>query len=462
MEFIIIAIFVWAAKGGFDHLKADYRRSRGARIAQVAKSHPKGILPKHKRASVARQHASGYWLREALHGFPVYRTGVHSGWIAHKTARTHAEAKRAEAKTAHIETAASVRRTLKEQVQRQREAAAEAEAVWETAPVPVGKPRARAQAVADIAEARRRKAAQGGSAGGGSPDVPPLPSDTIRRPAAGPYSRRDRLSDHVEPGDPLCRACRGTGDDATGTGTCHECRGWGTGPGDPDAPEAAEGAICAACGNPGRPGDPVVQDGNHRLHRSHITEDIALRDEARYDQEAADIARGFEFESCEHCGGDLEDHVIAPDPLGHAHSFCTDDPECPEAFASPDASRSPAPIPASTATRGPTVADTTYDSAMARSAEVGDHAEGLIADITTRRQEIEQMADDMQGSGVGAKTVSAAMDAVDQWAEAEKALTSAAEAEQNFAAALQTHYADLNEAHQNASDGAADKEFHEG
>jgi outer membrane murein-binding lipoprotein Lpp len=353
VELLIIAVFVWAAKGGFDHLKADYRRSRDARISRVAKTHPKGILPKHKRASVARQHASGYWLREALHGFPVYRTGMHAGWIAHQTASTHAEAKRAEARTTQAETAASVRRTLREQVRRQKEAAAEAEEVWDDpeAVIPEGSPRERGRTVADLAEARRRKAAQEGS-----PADPPLPSDTVGEPEPGPYGRQ------------------------------------------PD--DLAEGSLSGE--TPVPPSDLPLNDPRS------------------------------------------PDYVEPPDEL----ALWEDEPASPPSASNP--------------TRGPTVADTTYDSAMARSAEVSTDAEGLNATIAARRQEIEQMADDMQASGVGAKTVSAAMDAVDLWGDAEKALTSAAEGEENFASALQAHYSELNEATQNAPDGAADPTFHEG
>lgn len=42
----------------------------------------------------------------------------------------------------------------------------------------------------------------------------------------------------------------------------------------------------------------------------------------QYDEEAELIVMGFEYELCEACGGDLDDHVIAPDALGHAHAYC--------------------------------------------------------------------------------------------------------------------------------------------
>ena len=45
-------------------------------------------------------------------------------------------------------------------------------------------------------------------------------------------------------------------------------------------------------------------------------------DPPTFASEAAAIADGFAFEVCEECGLDLMAHRIAPDPLGHAHSWC--------------------------------------------------------------------------------------------------------------------------------------------
>ena len=41
-----------------------------------------------------------------------------------------------------------------------------------------------------------------------------------------------------------------------------------------------------------------------------------------YDEEVEVIRQGFEYEMCEECGGDFDDHVIAPDMFGHAHAWC--------------------------------------------------------------------------------------------------------------------------------------------
>jgi hypothetical protein len=36
---------------------------------------------------------------------------------------------------------------------------------------------------------------------------------------------------------------------------------------------------------------------------------------------------GFNYMGCEHCGNDINEHSIAPDPLGKPHLYCLDDPE---------------------------------------------------------------------------------------------------------------------------------------
>jgi hypothetical protein len=45
-------------------------------------------------------------------------------------------------------------------------------------------------------------------------------------------------------------------------------------------------------------------------------------DKDSYQQEVEAIVDGFQYEYCESCGGDLDDHVIAPDAFGHAHAWC--------------------------------------------------------------------------------------------------------------------------------------------
>lgn len=41
-----------------------------------------------------------------------------------------------------------------------------------------------------------------------------------------------------------------------------------------------------------------------------------------YTDEVFSLRDSFNYELCEVCECGLSDHVIAPDPLGHAHSYC--------------------------------------------------------------------------------------------------------------------------------------------
>lgn len=44
-----------------------------------------------------------------------------------------------------------------------------------------------------------------------------------------------------------------------------------------------------------------------------------------YIEEVQQLADSFEYELCSNCLGDLDRHLIGPDPLGHAHAYCMDD-----------------------------------------------------------------------------------------------------------------------------------------
>jgi hypothetical protein len=91
MEILIIFLVGCAFRDVYDHVKADYRRSRAARVAEVARQYPGGVIPEAEHGRIARHHALGYIAGEVFHGFPVARTGLHAGWLAHKAARTRAE-----------------------------------------------------------------------------------------------------------------------------------------------------------------------------------------------------------------------------------------------------------------------------------------------------------------------------------------------------------------------------------
>lgn len=45
----------------------------------------------------------------------------------------------------------------------------------------------------------------------------------------------------------------------------------------------------------------------------------------RYRAELLTLVESFEFVLCETCGGDVHEHVFAPDMLGHPHMFCVRD-----------------------------------------------------------------------------------------------------------------------------------------
>jgi hypothetical protein len=49
---------------------------------------------------------------------------------------------------------------------------------------------------------------------------------------------------------------------------------------------------------------------------------VNARQPDTYDDEVKSIEMGFEYELCHECGRDLDEHDIAPDPLGHAHAWC--------------------------------------------------------------------------------------------------------------------------------------------
>ena len=47
----------------------------------------------------------------------------------------------------------------------------------------------------------------------------------------------------------------------------------------------------------------------------------------QYAAELLAIIDSFEYELCSACLHDLDTHIIAPDPLGHPHIYCTQEGE---------------------------------------------------------------------------------------------------------------------------------------
>jgi hypothetical protein len=449
MEWVLIFAIAWAVKGGWEHVKADYKRSRAARIEHVAGQQPEGILPPHRRAAVARRHAAGYWAGEAAHGFPVTRTGVRTGWIANqadhasqKAARVHAEGRRAAAQTTHAETAASVKKGIAEHKQRQQEAFREMEGVFADPAVTLpggGRGREAVASVADIAERRRVKAAEGSAGAEGSP--PPLPSDMIGAPP-GPYAPTRRVDGRPETeADKRFFGLRESGYDGPVTRD-----GRKPDMSDPQQREDAEALARMRDRAHDEPGPDAASwrpgTGGAPAHESALAPGDRV----------VNTATG--------ATGTVTSEVSAARP-----DVPVDTPEGPATWSHDHvtwAGGGLAPGTPSPSTGGSSMsADTTYDGIMTRSTDVATEAEGITAAASTRREQMSQIADDMQGSEVGSKTVGLAMDALDAWTAVESAMKTAGEAEEAFAGGVRDHHAELNEAHQNASDGAAKPEFYE-
>lgn len=82
----LVAVAIWAFRNAALHLQGKLRESRNERIAEREKQlAPKQMSPSQRRMTAAR-HDTGWWLSEALHGFPVARHGWQAGWLAHQAA----------------------------------------------------------------------------------------------------------------------------------------------------------------------------------------------------------------------------------------------------------------------------------------------------------------------------------------------------------------------------------------
>ena len=446
MELLFLIAIGFAARSAWDHVSATRKASAAPRLQAAAKA-AGGNLPQRKARAVARRNSAGWWLREAGSGFPVARTGWHAGWIAHKTEALQHRARREEARTLHGDVQASVLEELPKHKQRQAEARARRDAILaqlDDAPPSGAKGR---KAVEEAAGAvilpfvrRPRPAA-------------PLPSDTVGEPEGQPEPgpvAGPRLSDHVESGDPLCGSCRGTGAGEDGNGTCPECRGWGHGPGNPDAPKLPADAICQACGNPGRPGDPVVQDGNHRLHRSHITDDIARRAERlNGGSPSADTARDPTDPTTEgeHVTTDTDEYALKPggslwDPIEN------------------NGQQSGTPTPTGGAPMATATAETTYDQQLAAANDVISSAEQALAEL--KRQRLAQKVENLASLGLDSGSLSRAADIDDSLKEQEKLAQRTIDAATSFRDGLRRDHGNVNEAHQNSPNGGAERAFYQG
>ena len=91
---LLFIIALWdIGKTAVKHARDDYGKSRAAGGGEGGE----GSLARFPHPSPAqvlvRRHATGYWLSEILHSFPVTREGWRAGWIAHRTARAEERAR---------------------------------------------------------------------------------------------------------------------------------------------------------------------------------------------------------------------------------------------------------------------------------------------------------------------------------------------------------------------------------
>jgi hypothetical protein len=496
---ILLAMLVasgatFAGKSMWDNSRKGYKVAKAARVKGAVKASG-GKLTKAQARAVTRRHAAGYWSGEILKGFPVARTGWHAGWLAHRTAMRHHRHIREEARTTHLETEAQFAPALKEHARRQREAR---EQILAHVPPAAGKKAVREAVKGVILRpfgTAPQTAPEGASSGApgdapdpasaGAPDsaagdAPATAPEDDGWPTGVPRKRKaaQRDSSWLRPGEKRCPECGGTGADATGDSNCWYCRGWGSADPDPDAPEMAAGTICEACGRPGTEDDPVLTDGVSNYHRSHAVEAYVRRRDAamasdpeqpdeqalmaddsddgdRYAEEAADIRRSFEFELCEVCGRDLDKHTIAPDALGHAHSYCMN---------GNGQSRAPLDLvpdhPASPATGGTDMSETTFSTVIESAKGSAASAEGNLAAISAERARYEAMADEMASLEVDSGNLSNVMDIIDGLRTAEQAMAGIQDTASALPAALERDHGQLDEAHRDAPVRAASRGFY--
>lgn len=95
VELIFLAGVMWAFSRGFDTTRTAVR----ARSAAARKRTPD---QRHKRRA-ARQAVTGWWLGEALHGFPTTRHGFTAGWENHRDAWREHQVTAARRKADHAE-----------------------------------------------------------------------------------------------------------------------------------------------------------------------------------------------------------------------------------------------------------------------------------------------------------------------------------------------------------------------
>jgi hypothetical protein len=432
---ILLVVAAWdVTKSAVRHAQNDYGHSRDAKVKKAEKE-AGGSLPKPKRSAIVRRHRAGYFAGELLHGFPVTRTGLHAGWIAHRTARAHAKAIREEARTTDTEVRASVLKGLREHEKRRREAFEDIEKniTWDdTAPVR-RKEVDRAAKEADVLPFRPRKAA-----------APPLPADGVGEPKAkpGPYAPK--------------------GDAAPQSSVTHH-----------DHSLVLSGQ-CPECHGPG-PGIPLVRgdrvtvgiDGTeHDATVTAVSGDVAT---ARLGD--GTIVTGPAVPKLLP-GKPASPEPSAEPPSGHGPK---PSPAMPTAFMTEGElehyretgkfvpGKKPSPASNGTPTQGGTpVSDTTFTTVVADAKAAHAQADEDITTIRKRKEDAYAAADAMTGANVDPAVIDAQMSYADSLGRAETALTEAGEHAGNTATSAEKFHGGMQEAHDSAPGQVAEKSFHEG
>ena len=186
---LLFIIALWdIGKTAVKHARDDYGKSKAGKVKKAEKEAAPASLTPPQRKTLVRRHATGYWLSEILHGFPVTREGWRAGWIAHRTARAEERARVVDEQGRHADAQESLAGRIREHRRRQAEVLGRAE--------------------------REREA-------GGEATAPPLPSETVGQehqpqapsePAPGP-AKPDPVPDaaFVPPADPPANGTNGNG-----------------------------------------------------------------------------------------------------------------------------------------------------------------------------------------------------------------------------------------------------------
>lgn len=454
MELLIIFALavLLAGKSGRDHARSTRQRSGGSRMRAAEASSPGGLSPR-RRSMVRARHGVGWWASEALHGFPVTSTGVHAGWLANKAAADKQRAVREEARTTHLETRAERLTGLAGHRARQQEARDQIIA---------------ASADPETGKAKSRKAVREAADNVVVPfrprQDPPLPSETVT-PEPGPYAPGDAPADdlagHLKAPmrDPRLSMRQRQRDDS------------------------GLRNVCAACGHAGTADDALLIIDGMRVHASHtadqdsgyhgLTEDglsgeqppSADGDPTDPRSPAEDALYGIREEELGKPGGrrDGTDHApISGDDVSHSAPIDSTGASLGDSPGRGDRNGSTDTTAPSTEgdNMAAATAETTYDQQLAGANEVIAGAEQALAEL--KRQRLAQKIEDLAGLSLDSGSLSRASDIDESLQAQEKAAQQTIDSAEAYRDGLVRDHGNVNEAHQNAPQGGAERTFYQG